>query len=70
MNDVKLACAIQLFSEEKTHILLLGDPGTGKTDIIRSTSELHPKTSFGLGSGTSGAGLGVTYKGNEMISSR
>lgn len=67
MEDIKLACAIQLFSNEKAHILLLGDPGTGKTDIIRSASELHPKSSFGLGSGTSGAGLGVTYKGNEMV---
>ena len=67
MESIKMACAIQLFSNERTHILLLGDPGTGKTDIIRSTSELHPISSFGLGSGTSGAGLGVTYKGDEMI---
>lgn len=67
MDTIKLACALQLFDTDKTHILLLGDPGTGKTDIIRSVSELHPKTSFGLGSGTSGAGLGVMFKGNEMI---
>ncbi|PLW80480.1 hypothetical protein C0585_02180 [Candidatus Woesearchaeota archaeon] len=67
MDNIKLACALQLFSEQKTHILLLGDPGTGKTDIIRSTSELHPKTSFGLGSGTSKAGLSIAFKGDEKI---
>ena len=67
MENIKLACAIQLFANEKSHILLLGDPGTGKTDILRSCSELHPISSFGLGSGTSGAGLGVSFKGDEMI---
>ena len=67
MDNIKLACALQLFAEQKTHILLLGDPGTGKTDIIRSTSELHPKTSFGLGSGTSKAGLSIAFKGDEKI---
>jgi replicative DNA helicase Mcm len=67
MDDIKLSCAIQLFANEKSHILLLGDPGTGKTDIIRSASELHPISSFGLGSGTSGAGLGIAFRGDEMI---
>jgi replicative DNA helicase Mcm len=46
---------------------LLGDPGTGKTDILRSAAKLSPVSSFGLGSGTSGAGLVVTVKGNEVI---
>ncbi len=64
---VKEAAALQLFAVEPVHILLLGDPGTGKTDILRSVSNLHPITSFGLGSGASKAGLSAAVKGNEII---
>lgn len=67
MYSVKQAVALQLFSTNPIHILLLGDPGTGKTDILRSAAELSPISSFGLGSGTSGAGLAATIKGNEVI---
>ena len=66
MDDVKKAAALQLFSTERFHILLLGDPGTGKTEILRSACELSPVSSFGLGSGTSGAGLSVTIVGKEV----
>ncbi|MBU0461088.1 MAG: ATP-binding protein, partial [Nanoarchaeota archaeon] len=65
-DTIKKAVAIQLFSEERIHILLLGDPGTGKTKILSSATALHPISSMGLGSGTSGAGLAVTVKGNEV----
>ncbi len=63
----KEAAALQLFATEPVHILLLGDPGTGKTDILRSASNLHPITSFGLGSGASKAGLSAAVIGNEVI---
>ena len=63
----KEAAALQLFATEPVHILLLGDPGTGKTDILRSASKLHPITSFGLGSGASKAGLSAAVKGNEIL---
>lgn len=66
LETVKTASMLQLFSKERFHLLLLGDPGTGKTDVLRSTSELSPVSAFGLGSGTTGAGLSVSYKGNEM----
>ena len=66
MDLVKKAAAIQLFSEEPFHILLLGDPGTGKTDILRSAHDFSPVSSFGLGSGTSAVGLAVTVKGKEI----
>ncbi|MBW2978084.1 ATP-binding protein [Candidatus Woesearchaeota archaeon] len=67
MEDARKAIALQLFSAQPIHILLLGDPGTGKTDLLRAASELSPIASFGLGSGTSGAGLVVTVRGNEII---
>ncbi len=63
----KEAAALQLFATEPFHILLLGDPGTGKTEILKSVSQLHPITSLGLGSGTSGAGLSAAVKGNEIM---
>jgi len=67
METVKKAAAIQLFAAQPVHILLLGDPGTGKTDILRSAFNLSPISSFGLGSGTSGAGLVVTVRGREVL---
>lgn len=67
MDDLKAAAAIQLFAKEPVHILLIGDPGTGKTDILRSVHTLAPISSFGLGSGTSGAGLGAAAKGDSII---
>ncbi len=67
MRDVKEAVMLQLFANERVHVLLLGDPGTGKTDILRAAEELAPVASFGLGSGTSGAGLTVTVKGKETV---
>lgn len=67
LAEVKQAAALQLFSTEPVHLLLLGDPGTGKTDVLRSVSELSPISSFGLGSGTSGAGLAVTVQGKKVL---
>lgn len=67
LEEMKQAAALQLFSKEPVHVLLIGDPGTGKTDILRSVHQLAPISSFGLGSGTSGAGLGAAAKGDEII---
>jgi replicative DNA helicase Mcm len=66
MDEIKKVAALQLFSTERFHILLLGDPGTGKTEILRSANEFAPISSFGLGSGTSGVGLSVTVIGKEI----
>jgi replicative DNA helicase Mcm len=67
LEEMKQATSLQLFAKEAVHILLIGDPGTGKTDILRSVHQLAPIGSFGLGSGTSGAGLGAMAKGDEII---
>ena len=66
LAEIKEAVLLSLFAKERLHLLLIGDPGTGKTDIIRSAQRLAPISSFGLGSGTSGAGLSVSMKGNEL----
>lgn len=67
MEDIKKAAALQLFAKQPFHMLLIGDPGTGKTEILRSIFNLAPISSFGLGSGTSGAGLAVTVKGDKIM---
>ena len=66
MDYIKKASVLQLFSIQPIHILLLGDPSVGKTDILRSVFSLSPISSFGLGSGTSGSGLAVTVKGKDI----
>ena len=67
LDEVKKAGLMQLFAREKLHVLLLGDPATGKTDILRSVSELAPVSSFGLGSGASRAGLTMVMHGKEVV---
>jgi DNA replicative helicase MCM subunit Mcm2 (Cdc46/Mcm family) len=67
LDEIKKAGLIQLFAKDKVHILLLGDPATGKTDILRSIAELAPISSYGLGSGASKAGLTVTVIGKDIV---
>lgn len=67
MDSEKISAGYQLFAEEPIHILLIGDPGTGKTDILRSVHTLAPIASFGLGSGVSGVGLSAAAKGDELL---
>ena len=64
---IREAIMLQLFSNDPIHILLVGDPGTGKTDFLRSASDLHKISSYGLGSGTSKAGLSMSMQGQEVI---
>lgn len=67
MEMLKTAAAMQLFAQEPVHVLLIGDPGTGKTEILRSIEKIAPTTVFGLGSGASKAGLTGMYEGKEFI---
>lgn len=66
VEHIKEAVALQLVMPERFHILLLGDPGTGKTDILRSAAEFAHISSFGLGSGASKAGLAVSMVGKQL----
>jgi DNA replicative helicase MCM subunit Mcm2 (Cdc46/Mcm family) len=67
MDPAKQAAALQLFALEPLHVLLIGDPGTGKTDILRGVHEIAPIGSYGLGSGISGVGLSAMAKGEQII---
>ncbi|PIN79724.1 hypothetical protein COV16_02680 [Candidatus Woesearchaeota archaeon CG10_big_fil_rev_8_21_14_0_10_34_8] len=63
---IKRAVALQLFASDPIHILLLGDPAIGKTDILRGAADMHPISTYGLGSGMSGVGLAVTMIGDVV----
>lgn len=71
-DEVKEAIILQLFSSQTTkntdgtnnrgdiHILLIGDPGIGKSQILKSISEIVPRGIYTSGKSSSGAGLTAT----------
>ncbi len=68
-REIKEAIALQLFGgsaktlEDKTrirgdiHILIVGDPGIGKSQMLKYVSKLAPRGIYTSGKGTSGVGL-------------
>lgn len=66
-NDIAQAASLLLFCKDTVHLLIIGDPGTGKTEVLRAVEEISPNSHFGLGSGVSGVGLTGTTKGKEFI---
>ena len=71
-DEVKEAITLQLFSADTTtnpdgttsrgdiHILIIGDPGIGKSQILKSVVELVPRGIYTSGKSSSGAGLTAT----------
>ncbi len=69
MDDVKRALALQLFGgvpkempdgtriRGDIHILLVGDPGTAKSQLLRYMSSLSPRGQYASGKSASAAGL-------------
>lgn len=64
-EDVKLAIALQLFGgwsrggreRGDSHMLLLGDPGCGKSTFLEAVDDLAPRSTYASGKGASAAGL-------------
>lgn len=77
-RDVKEAIALQLFGgaakelEDKTrlrgdiHILIVGDPGIGKSQMLKYVSKLAPRSIYTSGKGTTGAGLTAAAVRDEL----
>ena len=68
-HQIKKAIALQLFGGVKKtredgvksrgdlHVLLIGEPGTGKSQMLKFTGELAPKGRYVVGKSSTGAGL-------------
>jgi replicative DNA helicase Mcm len=78
-DEVKEAIALQLLSgttnkvapdgmkiRPDIHILLIGDPGTGKTRLLQYVNGLAPKGIYVSGKATTGAGLTATAEKDEL----
>lgn len=80
-EDIKESVVLQLFGgvphvlpdgsriRGNIHILLTGDPGVGKTVLLKLVSSVVPRGRYVSGSGVSGAGLTATVVKNEAIGS-
>ncbi len=49
------------------HVLLVGDPGAGKSILLKRSQEVAPKSRFVSGKGTSGAGLTAAVVRDEFL---
>lgn len=49
------------------HILLIGDPGSGKSQLLKRVSKISPKGRYVSGKGVSGAGLTATVVKDEFL---
>ena len=80
-DDIKESIILQMFggavhkapdnsrTRGNIHILLTGDPGVGKTVIMKIVSETMPRSKYVSGSGVTGAGLTATVRKDEVIGS-
>ena len=78
-DDIKDSVALQLFGgtvhvmpdgsriRGNIHILITGDPGVGKTQMLKLVASIVPRGRYVSGSGVSGAGLTATVVKNEEL---
>jgi len=78
-DRIKEALVLQLFGGVKKkqddgvqrrgdiHILLVGDPGSGKSQLLKRMSIVAPKARFVSGKGASGAGLTASVVKDEFL---
>jgi replicative DNA helicase Mcm len=78
-DEIKQAIMLQLFGGVKKtksdgtktrgdmHILLVGDPGVAKSQILKFISTIAPKGRYVVGKSTSGAGLTATVVRDEFL---
>ena len=78
-DEVKEALLLQLFggvhkrrtdgvvSRGDIHVLLVGDPGSGKSQLLKRISQIAPKGRYISGKGVSGAGLTAAVVRDEFL---
>jgi replicative DNA helicase Mcm len=79
MKEIKESIILQLFGgvprhlKDKTHIrgdihvLLIGDPASGKSQLLKLVPEIVPRGKYVSGKGTTGAGLTATVTKDEQF---
>jgi replicative DNA helicase Mcm len=79
LNEVKEAIVLQMFSGEQhtlkdktrirgnIHVLLVGDPSTAKSQIMKLSSTLIPRGKYASGTAVTGAGLTATVTRDEQF---
>lgn len=78
MDDIKKAIVLQMFGgvpknlpdgsrlRGDIHVLLIGDPGSGKSQIIRYVTKIAPRSIFTSGKSSSSAGLTASAVKDEF----
>ncbi len=78
-EEIKLAIALQLFGGVRKvrpdsvttrgdiHIFLVGDPGSGKSQLLKYVTHLAPKARYVVGKSASGAGMTATVVKDEFM---
>ena len=78
-EEIKKALVLQLFGGVKkikgdgtktrgdTHVLLVGDPGVAKSQLLKFISGIAPKGRYVVGKGATGAGLTATVVRDEFL---
>jgi replicative DNA helicase Mcm len=78
-EPIKQALILQMFggvhksrdrgvkSRGDIHVLLIGDPGSGKSQLLKRISGIAPKARFVSGKGASGAGLTASVVKDEFL---
>jgi len=68
-DDLKMACALSLFAGTRKkqyggsykrgdiHVLFVGDPGTGKSEILKGAIDISPRGLYTSGKGSTAVGL-------------
>jgi replicative DNA helicase Mcm len=79
LEDIKLAIVLQLFGGEEhihkdksrvrgeIHILLIGDPSTAKSQLMKVASTLIPRARYVSGKGITGVGITATVVRDEEL---
>ena len=67
VGGVRKVRSDKVVSRGDMHILLLGDPGSGKSALLKRVSIISPKGRYVSGSGVSGAGLTATVVRDEFL---
>lgn len=72
-QEVKKALALAIIGAEgawnkrtSIHVLLVGDPGTGKTEMVLDLRKIAPKVVLAEGSSSTGVGLTATVQKDEI----